>query len=398
MKKFSRDLKLLLAFSALRNVTDLFLGTFLVSFIMQLSVNEIVSVSAYRLFEYVATCAGFFLFAKWCKRYDKVAVFALNQIPKIALLGAIIFLGNRVVDYVIPLGVLYGIGASMYHLPMNLMVGEKVDSKIMGYFVGTRTAINYTVRTIAPVLLGVFIDVGSFIEVSYVILALAMLEFILSFFLTASRHRTRKPLDFGGFFRCMFRFAVIRKMFLMEVLRGFGLGLLTSVITMYTVYMFKTDLNLGIFTTVFAVMSIIASYSLGRLSDKHFYRYVMIGCLITILICMAVFVWNTNPVTFLIYNTMYATAISLLDQFCAVQMLNVSKSKCVTANHKIEYFVFRDFALFLGRWAGFVGLMYIGVFAGYDALRYYLIPITLAVVLAGVFALQMSARVRMRVR
>ncbi len=396
VQKFSRDLKLLLTFSALRNVTDLFLGTFLISFIMHLSVNEIVSVSAYRLFEYTATCAGFFLFAKWCKRYDKVAVFALNQVPKIALLAAIIFLGDRVVDYVIPLGVLYGLGSAMYHLPINLMVGEKVESKLMGYFIGTRTAINYTVKTIAPVALGFFIDVGSFMEVSYVILALAVLELVLSCFLTSSRHRTRKPLDFGGFFRCMFRFGIIRKMFLMEVFRGFGLGLLASVITMYTVYMFKTDLNLGMFTTLFSLMSIIVSYSLGRFTDKPFYKYVMMGCLGVVLVCMSIFVWHVSPVTFLIYNAMYATAISLLDQFCAVNMFNVSKSKCVTANHKIEYFVFRDFALFLGRWVGFVGLMYIGVFAGYDALRYYLIPITLAVVVAGVIALQLSGRIRAR--
>lgn len=74
--KLSRDLRLLIIFSALRNITDLFLGTFLVSFIMRLSASEIIAVSTYRLFEYTATCAGFFIFAHWCKRYNKVSVFA----------------------------------------------------------------------------------------------------------------------------------------------------------------------------------------------------------------------------------------------------------------------------------------------------------------------------------
>lgn len=96
-QKLSRDFKLLITFSALRNISDLFLGTFLVSFIMHLSASQIVSVSMYKLFEYAATCAGFFLFAQWCKRYNKVAVFALNLIPKIMLLVAIIMLGDGVV-------------------------------------------------------------------------------------------------------------------------------------------------------------------------------------------------------------------------------------------------------------------------------------------------------------
>ena len=120
--RLSRDLRLLLTFSALRNITDLFLGTFLLSFLMQNSINEILSVSTYKLFEYVATCGGFFLFAHWCKRYNKVMVFALNQIPKILLLGAIIVLDTSAAEYVIPLGMLYGIGAAMYHLPMNSMI------------------------------------------------------------------------------------------------------------------------------------------------------------------------------------------------------------------------------------------------------------------------------------
>ena len=58
MKKLSREVKFLLSLFAFRDVSDLFLGTFFVSFIMQLSTNEIVSVAQYRLFEYTATCAA----------------------------------------------------------------------------------------------------------------------------------------------------------------------------------------------------------------------------------------------------------------------------------------------------------------------------------------------------
>ena len=58
--KLSRGQRLLIVFTGLRNITDLFLGAFLISFIMQRATNQIVSVSMYQLFHFTAVCFGFF--------------------------------------------------------------------------------------------------------------------------------------------------------------------------------------------------------------------------------------------------------------------------------------------------------------------------------------------------
>ncbi len=394
--RLTRDLKLMITFSGLRNVADLFLGTFLISFIMQLSENELVATSTYKLCEYAATCAGFFLFANWCKRYNKVAVFALNLIPKIILLVSIILLGNRVAEFVIPLGLLYGIGAAMYHLPMNAMIGEKNTAATTAKYVGFKNAMSYTAKIVAPIVLGFFINTASYTEMAYALLGIAIIELVMVCFLTPSHHRSTQPIDFGGFARCMMRFPIIRKIFAMEALRGFGIGLLGTVITIYTVYMFKTDLNLGIFTTIFAACSGLTSWLLGQYGKQKHYPRILNISVLAILITLMLFVWRTTPTTFLLYNFIYATAIVVLDQLCGVNMFNLSKSRCVTRNHKIEYFVFRDFALFIGRWVGFTGLMYIGVFGGYDWLRWYLIPITASILAAGIIAIRISPHIRGR--
>ena len=394
--KLSREQNLLIVFSSLRNITDWFLGTFLVSFIMHLSINEITSVSVYKMFEYVATCAGFFVFARWCKRYNKVTVFTLNLIPKILLLGAIIILQDRVADYLIPLGLLCGIGAAMYHLPMNSMVGEKVPTKLMGQYIGRKNAVIYATKVIAPVVLGFFIDTGSYTEMAYALLALTLIELGLTFGLTPSRHRNTQPVDFAGFARCMMRFPIIRKLFLMEILRGFGIGLLGTVITMYTVYMFQTDFKLGIFTTIFSGFSIVTSWVFGRYGRRKYYPYILGFGAVMVLTIMAAFVTHTTPITFLLYNMTYATAIVVMDQIATVNTFNLSRSKCVTKNHKIEYFVLRDFALFIGRWIGFTGLMYIGVFGGYAWLRWYLIAITGAILLSAQVSSYLSKNIHSR--
>lgn len=395
-KKLTTDLKLLISIAGLRYIADLFFGTFLVSFIMHLATNEILAVSTYKLFDYAATCAGFFLFAHWCKRRNKVSAFRLSLVPQVVLLIMIIMLGNRVAEYVIPIGILYGIGASMYHLPLNTMMSEKTTPDTANKFIGIKNTVTYIVKIAAPIVLGFFIDTGSYTEMAYAMLVLTGFEFILMMLLSSSRHRCKKPVDFVGFFRCMMRFAVIRKMFTMEVLRGFGIGLLGTVITMYTVYMFKTDLNLGIFTTLFAIFSIATSWAFGKWGHRRAYPYALSISMLSVICAMTLFLIQTNPITFLVYNLVYSTAIILIDLINGVCVLNLSNSRCVTKNHKIEYFVFRDFALFIGRWIGFTGLMYIGVFGGYDWLRWYLVLITGAVLGMGAMAAIISRNIRGR--
>lgn len=393
----SQDLKLMIGFSALRNISDLFLGTFFLSFVMHLATNEILAVSMYKLFEYVATILGYVLIANLCKKYDKVYVFGLNLVLKATLLLLIIFLGDGAIDYIIPLGLLYGLGAAMYHLPMHTMVGEKVAASSMTRYIGIKNAINYTAKFAMPVVLGIFITVSSYTQMACALLVLTVIEFFMIMGLTRSRHRASTSVDFLGFARCMMRFPVIKKLFFIEVLRGFSTsGALGTVITMYTVYMFHTDMNLGIFTTIFSFCTIITSFLFGRFAKRNHFPLILLVCTLVSIACMSLFVFNTTPYTFLIYNFINATAIAVMVLICDINVYNLSQSRCVKNDHKIEYFVFRDAALFIGRWVAYVILMYIGIFGDASLLRYYLAVVTVAILAAGLMAGPLSLRIRAR--
>ncbi len=395
--KMTRDLWLLIIFNALRQVTMLFFSTFFISYIMRLATNEMWAVSSYKLFEFAATMLGFFIFANWCKRRSKTAVFAMNAVPKIILLVMIIALGDGVVDYIIPMGLLFGIGAAMYHLPMHLMVGEKVAPNSMARFVGAKNAAIYITQIVAPVLLGLFITIGSYREMAWALLVLTFVELGLCLFITPSHHRVRGAVDFIGFVRCMWRFPVVRKLMMVEVFRGFSMGsTLTTIITMYTVYMFHTDLNLGIFTTLFSICSILTAVLFGRFGRQENFPKLLVVSTVMILGVMSLFIINTTPATFLLYNFMSATAIILLGQICDTNSYKLAQARCIGANRRVEFFVFRDFALFIGRWVAFVSLMYIALFGDTSWLRYYLGFMTFMAVLCGIISVRVSAHIHNR--
>ena len=394
--RFSRDMRLMIALAALRNVYELFFCTFFVSYIMHFAANDIVSVGVYKLFEYVGTCAGFFAFANWCKQRSKITVFALQFITKIMLLGAIILAGHGITEYVVPMGLIYGVGAAMFYLPLNTMLCEKVPTQMMGRYIGFRNATMYAVKVAAPVILGLFITVGSYTEMAAALMVIAVAELAMTMMLSPSRHRTRRPIDFIGFWACVMRFRVLRTMFYGEICRGFAVGLMTAIIPMYTIYMFHTDLNLGILTTLFSLCTVVCSYVFGRFIPRRRYVGALMLCAAVTAVGMGTFVAYTVPATFILYNFVYASAITLFSQINEVGLYSLSHSRCVTDNHKIEFFVLRDFSLFIGRWIGFVGLIYVGIFGGHTWLRWYLIVIIAALLGAQFLSGKILAALRNR--
>jgi len=393
--KLTTDAKLLLAAGSFSSITDVFLGAFLISFIMRNSISEIVAVSAYRLAMFVALIAGFYVLADWVKRKDKVAVFRLYLIPRMLILLGIIFLREGIVDYIIPLGILTGMLAALYWAPMHCMVSEKVPTAALPKYIGYDNMLAGIVQVATPVLLGLFITAGSYETMAKVFLVVCMMEFCFTFFLRPSMHRSKRRPDFVGFFNCMMRFPVIRKLFYIEILRGFSKnGALGTIITMYKVYLFKTDFNLGVLTTIFAGIAIFTSFMFGRFGKKSAFPAILVVSTLSALSSLVLFVSYAVEWTFIIYHFVAVTGLGLLGHIASTNVYHLSKSPCVSKEHKTEYFVFRESALGIGRLLSFSGLLLVGLFGGYEWLRWYLVPVTLAIVLVGYWSIRINRYIK----
>jgi hypothetical protein len=227
------------------------------------------------------------------------------------------------------------------------------------------------------------------------ILVLTAIEFAMTFFLKPSMHRSKNNVDIVGFWNCMMRFSVIRRLFSVEVLRGFAInGALGVVIIMYTIYMFQTDLNLGIFTTVFSAIAIATAFLFGRFARKSMFPKILFISTIVAMFGLGAFVTHTSPLTFILFQFINVTAIWALGMISDVNMFSLAQSKCIKGDHKTEYFLFRETALGIGRWAAFISLVAIGVFGGYEWLRWYLVALIAVIVLTGFMAVRLSMIMR----
>ena len=393
--RMSRDSWVLIAFSSLRRLTDLFVGSFLVAYIMHLAANTVVSVSAFRLLEYIALMGACFFIAHFCKMYNKVFVFGLHLVVYVVLMAMLIYLGDNVLDRLFMIGAMYGLAEALYAFPFDVMTFEKIAPDEMARFISIKSAWRNSVRIIAPTVLGIFITLGSFVDMAKVMLVIVCLEFGLLFLLGRSRHRHPTPIDYRGFVKRVVRFPIVRKMLFAEGLRGLA-DVLDTTITMYTIYIFYTDLNLGMFTTLFAICTIVVSSVYSHFSQRRLFNFIVHLCVLVLVFGVGVFVVSPGKMTFLMYNFAYATTMHVLSHICDAIMFNVGQSRVVGRQYKYEYVSLREIVLCVGRCVGFVMLMYIGIFGGMELLRWSLLLMCAAQVWAAQISVAISNNLRAR--
>lgn len=393
--RLTRDSWVLIAFSSLRRLTELFIGSFLVAYIMRLASNTVVSVSAFRLLEYIALMAGCFVIAHFCKRYNKVFVFGLHLVMYVILMLMLIYLGDNVLDKLFMIGITYGLAEALYSFPLDIMTFEKIAPDEMARFISIKSAWRNSVRIIAPTVLGIFITLGSFVDMAKVMLVIVCMEFGLLFLLGRSRHKNPKPIDYIGFIKHIVRFPIVRRMFFAEGLRGLA-DVMDTTITMYTIYIFYTDLNLGMFTTLFAICTIIVSSVYSHFSQRHLFNFIVHLCVLILVSGVCAFVVSPSQITFLMYNFAFATTMHVLSHICDAIMFNVGQSRVVGREYKYEYISLREIALCTGRCVGFVMLMYIGIFGGPELLRWSLLVMCAAQIWASQISVGISRHLRIR--
>lgn len=385
----TKDELIISGFSVCHAISNMFLGTFVVSFLMHNSINEIVSVSVYRLFYYFAMCIIFFLLANWCKHGNKKILFGMNIIIRIVLLALIALLGTKAADYVIFLGVLHGIFDGFYSLPIYSITIEKVPYERMIFFTGIKSMLKNTFKVIIPVVLGFIITTQSLQNTAWVIMVIAALEIIMLCLLSPSVNSEQKRADITGFIRFVKGYRPVKTFFTSEILRGFA-TILETVVTMYIVYVFHTDMNLGIWTTVFMFCTIIAAGAFGRFCSRRDYKWIVTLCSVFMLLTSTMLCINVNYITTLLYACTSTICFEIMYQISTANAIDMARTKFIPKDTRTEYLIVRNTMVFIGQWIAFVSLMYIGVFGLNKYLGIFVIISVIALIIGSFLSVSLT--------
>ncbi len=383
MTNLNRNSLLLIAIHSIHSIIELFLNIFLVAYFLDLTGNNIVPTAVFYIFTYALVSAGFVFIGPYVKCCNKLVIYRWSFVLNAIVLLLVIYLKKDITHYIWLLGLISGLEKALFYFPQNIMTSQEAIGNALIKFNGYRFAWNGIIKIVMPVVLGWFISVDSFINTAIFVLFLTVIEFALSYMMKKPHSSYRKKFSMTAMWVFTFKKPLLKVSFLVEVLRGFIFDALDVMVVLYVVYMFKTNLNLGIFTSIFAICTVITGSIFGRFGGYNSFSKIISTCSVITFAAATWFIFDTDKTSFITYNLAFATAAQLIRIITDINVFKTSQSKSVAALYRIEYLSLREVFLGIGRVSSFILVIFAAKSNNPEMLKYLILGYNLLIVLAG---------------
>lgn len=381
MAKLQKSQKSLLAVHMLRIVLELFTSTFLISYILSQNPDSIIGVGliniglfylswyfVYAILDYFAT--------RLIDKHNRANLLRIGIILNMLLMVALVFWGEQISHWLVLAGALCGMSDGFYYSSYLIMKNElSFKGSFKKYNVAATVGVNL-VKVIVPVIMGYVIDASSFSTIAIYVILVCVAQFIVSFFIEASKPKN-SSFEIKAFFKYLKEDKFSRDRVKWTYYNSFLAGFKTCynvMVTVLTIYIFKTNLSLGIFTSIFSLLTMIALIAYRKCDSNpkvnKFVIYMIAGFLpVAALIAMLI---STNTITLVILNFTLTIANYFSDYWGSVERDAIMKN-LNQYDYIAEHQLFTELIQISGRLITYALILIVGYFANFMALKIFLI-------------------------
>ena len=347
MKTFNKTQSSLMSVYLLKIVLELFTTTFLTSHILQVSPDNIFGTGLLNIgLLYIAQNATYvityFLLSYLVDKSNRVSFLRIGIFVNTLLLVALVFWGEIISSWVVLAGVILGLDSffySSYHVMKTELNGR---SSVKNYHL-LATVFTNLIKVIVPTILGFVIDASSYSAVAIYVVVIAVIQFAISFGIKSHRPPESK-FEVKKYLNYLKQNKDVKKKvnltYLNAVLAGFKSTYKTIIIVL-TIYTFKTNLNLGLFTSAFSLATILLLMLFKKYDESPKLNkalvYSIIGFL-PLVSCIALVLW-LNKTTLIIFNFALTIAVYFSDYFGSIErdaiIKNIGKYEFVAEHNML---------------------------------------------------------------
>lgn len=391
--KFRNKENLLIAISSLRKIIDIFFGPFLVTYFIKTSTDSLIDLSIYNILVYFFLGVLGFIIGYIVRNKFQIGMFRFGVILNFVYILFIIILKEAILDNLLILAFISGIALIAYWFPYNLFISLQVKNKNRESYEVKRKTISLITSVLTPILLGSLITTTDFYLTAIIIAIISGIQIILSFFIKPEEKKDYKFTPLKSY-KTLIKNKNIFNIFIVEIFIGMNIsdGVLNVLLTILIFNAFKTDLNLGIISSLSSILTIILSYIYSKKCKNKSDKMIILLCGIVPVISVLLLVFNTNNITLIIYYMIYNCLINILSMIIDIRLFNISNSDIVKQNHNIEFWSIREFILNLSRIIGYSLLLLTAIFNKHDYLNYLLIIITLSIPIMAYFTTKVERK------
>lgn len=318
--------------SSINNIINVFATSFLVSYIMNINADapiasSLVSIALYYIALHILFSTTYFLFGFLVDRSNRVWVYRLACLMKLVFIIAVIFIGQELAKLSILAGALYGVAEGAYWSSYNVMKIEVVPKAHADKYALLNSIIFKITNVVFPVLIGMLIDYSTYIVVSFYVLALVVIQLVFTFFIKSFKPANSCFAPFKYFKKLKAKtedVTRIKRVYWVAFAYGFT-SIMTPILTFLNIYTFKTNTNLGLFTALFAIISIFGLIFIKRFTKegKRKIPYIIFSVLTvasSVLVAIYVCKW-----TYIVYNLILTPVVAMVGYSTEVQRALIAK-------------------------------------------------------------------------
>lgn len=336
----------------LKNILWNFSDSFFILYFLGISYNNILSLGIYKLISITVLYITIFLFRNISKSKYRIHLLRIGIFFEFVYFFLIFMLKEKLIDNIILLGIIYGIAEGLYFSVYDVIESYGVNNTSRNKFSGYYIVIKSIISILFPLIFGGLISIEGFSKCIFLVLIIVVLMIIMSFIFKDIYFYEDKKVNLNKYVELINDNNIpINRIYKIYIFYGFtySLGAFSNIVTLYIIKIFNDSFSLGIFTSIFSIISCIIGLLFSKLISKHNnIKYISISMSFTI-ITLVLMVFSCNFVTVVIFNFFQTISKTLLSLINDNTVANISNYKLVKQKYKIEYFLGCETALFIGR-------------------------------------------------
>lgn len=369
MKNFDRSQKCLLTVHILKMIMDLFISTFLVSYILSQTPESILGKGLFNIgLFYVSWYFIYGLFEFICSYFvdkgNRVLFLRIAIVINTLLIVALVFWGEQISHWIVLAGAICGLVDAFYYSSYLIMRTELAGGKSVKLYNMLTTIFTNVVKIVVPTIMGYVIEASTLSSIAIYIVIISVIQFAVSMFIKSDKNESSK-FEFKKFLNYLKSnkedSKKLKWTYISSIPSGFKATYYVLVVVL-TVYVFKKDSLLGVYTSLFSLLTMLCliMYKLADNNKKFnkFIIYLLLGFLPVIsTIIVAI---KTSEVTLVILNFLLTVSSYFSDY-----LGNLERDAVIKSVHKNEFIaehqVFGELIQCVGRVTAFGIFMLVGL-------------------------------------
>ena len=385
-KKIKSEQNIIIIMDAIKKIMTIFLGPFLTAYFISTSTNSILNIAIYYIFTYATMALSTLVVAALAEKRNRIKIFRIGIILNFIYILIIILLKEKIINYLPIISILYGISASCYYFPYNLFIINKVkNTERTNYMVKLFITIS-VVGILFPIIFGSIITITNYILTAVIVLFISLIQIILSFFITDNHNGDLEEYNLKKAWLELKKNKQVINCLAGEFFIGMNIcnGALETVMVILILNSFKTNINLGIITSIVTLLSILVVKIYGLIYNKRDDKKVIIISSIIPVISLIIFLILKTNTTVIIYKFSYVIFAEILSLVRKIKILNLSNSKIVNKSNQCEFNAIREVTLNVGRVTGYTLLLLAGLTQSAVVLNIVTIILTLSLLVMSI--------------